>query len=135
MTREPKPSAARYTREWGNYGGRMIKLSTNPVISIFRGVGGLIGTFLMLTAFVFLLFGLWPVTLVLGLIGFAFMPRRSLEKQAAIPGAWEGDCPNCSKPIVISDPGLQAVLDPLRSVCPHCRTGVAVSKDRFDVIQ
>jgi hypothetical protein len=116
-----RSTTATYSKEWSFDGTRLIK-KQGPMVRVVRT---LLGLAFMGLALLLLLFGLWPVTLVAGLIGFACMPREGLV------GAWVGNCPTCLQPVIFADPTMSATLTPLQRLCPGCTAPIEIVRDRF----
>ena len=81
-------------------------------------------------------------TVILILIGLAVLPFGLLPVTGLIMltalllndvtyGAWEGDCPDCGKAIVFSDPEMSAALTPQSQLCPLCTASLRIERDRF----
>jgi hypothetical protein len=117
-------SQAKFTQDWGTDGVRMIQKSS-PLARTLRTLAAYaFGSVALLS----LLLGLWPVTLIAGLIGLACMPRQG------IVGAWIGDCPTCRVAVVFADPAMTAALTPLQRLCPLCTAPVEIVRDKFIAI-
>ncbi|KTS30851.1 hypothetical protein NS228_06260 [Methylobacterium indicum] len=72
-----------------------------------------------------LLFGLWPATIVLVLIGFAFVPGRVPPQ---LVGLWQGNCPRCGTEIYQHAPSL---ADEFSFRCPACTRGIVLRRQTF----